>query len=485
MNKAELTERIIDPKKIQQSDIPALKNLAEKYSFSPVFSLLLLSGLSQHDDFSFEEELSEHAYRIPDRIRLFNLTHDIQTQVNIEEPELEIPEPDATSFPIQENLEVENLEVDKELPTENLESEATDSEEFTEEALEEVNEEISEDQSTPSSIDETPIFSITPDQEIEEISSENEEEKAEEDFNHEETLSFEIETTETEITVDEEEQETLNVEKETAEKEDLPTDILEIDMYATAVSRTIEHEVRIVRSVSEEEGHTEQETEVSAANTTSEQVSFTEESTDAPAEDMLHLTEEQEVETNDVTPQQETEKPKDFFAWLAAKKAQNTEEKTQEIEKEALPSSTETEVAKTTLNSAPIAEEEITPETREENQKLGSVKSDIEEKTEVQKQEKEELEAPKSKVDSIIEKFINEEPQISRPKKEFFSPSKVAKKSLDESSLPVSETLAQIFAAQGNYPKAIASYEQLMLKFPEKKSFFANQIKKLKQKLIK
>lgn len=89
----------------------------------------------------------------------------------------------------------------------------------------------------------------------------------------------------------------------------------------------------------------------------------------------------------------------------------------------------------------------------------------------------------KKKVEDIIENFIKEEPSITRNKAEFFSPSKKAKESLDEDAVPVSETLAKIYAAQGNYPKAIHVYHQLMLSFPEKKSLFAVQIDALKKKI--
>lgn len=90
-----------------------------------------------------------------------------------------------------------------------------------------------------------------------------------------------------------------------------------------------------------------------------------------------------------------------------------------------------------------------------------------------------------SKVDSeeLINKFIETNPSLSRPKADFYSPTQKAKESVDENRIPVSETLAKIFAAQGNFPKAIHVYHQLILAFPEKKSLFAVQIEELKKKI--
>ena len=81
----------------------------------------------------------------------------------------------------------------------------------------------------------------------------------------------------------------------------------------------------------------------------------------------------------------------------------------------------------------------------------------------------------------LIDKFIKDEPRINPVKTEFFSPVNMAKQSVAEDITFVSETLAKIYVLQGNYAKAIRAYESLRLKYPEKRLYFASQIKNLKK----
>jgi hypothetical protein len=90
----------------------------------------------------------------------------------------------------------------------------------------------------------------------------------------------------------------------------------------------------------------------------------------------------------------------------------------------------------------------------------------------------------KNDVDSLLNKFISEEPSISRPKTAFFNPTVNARQSLEETADLVTETLAKIYVLQKNYSKAIKAYEQLSLVYPEKKTFFAGQIKKIREEQI-
>ncbi len=88
-----------------------------------------------------------------------------------------------------------------------------------------------------------------------------------------------------------------------------------------------------------------------------------------------------------------------------------------------------------------------------------------------------------TQADDLIEKFIQEEPRITPSRSSFYSPVNMARNSVKENEELVSETLAKIYATQGNFQKAIASYQKLLLKYPEKKTYFAALIENLKAKL--
>ena len=87
----------------------------------------------------------------------------------------------------------------------------------------------------------------------------------------------------------------------------------------------------------------------------------------------------------------------------------------------------------------------------------------------------------KSSSNNLIEKFLREEPRLSKPKVEFYNPVNMAKQSVADDITFVSETLAKIFMMQGNYNKALEAYENLRLKYPEKRLYFASQIKNLRK----
>lgn len=89
----------------------------------------------------------------------------------------------------------------------------------------------------------------------------------------------------------------------------------------------------------------------------------------------------------------------------------------------------------------------------------------------------------KNTVDALLEKFIREEPRISKPIKDFYNPAKNARKSIEESDDLVTETLAEIHVLQKNFQKAISAYEKLILLYPEKKTFFASRIEKIREEI--
>ncbi len=85
--------------------------------------------------------------------------------------------------------------------------------------------------------------------------------------------------------------------------------------------------------------------------------------------------------------------------------------------------------------------------------------------------------------DDLLEEFIRERSLQTTTRATFFSPEESARRSIEENYGVLSETLARLVAAQGHIDKAIKIYQQLMLKNPQKSSYFAAQIEKLRKEL--
>lgn len=90
---------------------------------------------------------------------------------------------------------------------------------------------------------------------------------------------------------------------------------------------------------------------------------------------------------------------------------------------------------------------------------------------------------PKQKEEEIIERFIQAEPQIKPPAGDKLDNENKARNSAEDSDELVTETLARIYTDQMLYHKAIATYKKLMLRYPEKSSYFAGQIENLENKI--
>ena len=373
MNIEEVARRIENPNLMSVQDADAIQQLIDRYPYAQTFPLLLLTALGRNGDLRFDDELNKYAYRIADRMRLYELVHTTQEFTG----ECNIIEDEKTEEQAPLIVEENKIPISAEV----LKSEEPTSSTVEEEGLVEID---------------SPVF----DEKIE-IESPSE-----------------IEKLEQEPTIRE------NVVREDFETADQSNDQLNVEVKIEQeaeknVFDSINHlEVKISEIVSNHDHD--------ADNFTSEALaqSFHLTLSDETPNEEPGITLQEKVEVVPVS----TSELRSFSEWLNS------------------PTSAKITDEKSALKPA----------------------------------------------QDIIDRFIEEEPKITRlknsseeevPKKTpFFNPLEKAKKSIEENELPISETLAKIFAAQGHYPKAIEVYKELSLLIPEKKIFFANQIEKLEQK---
>ncbi|WP_159636995.1 hypothetical protein [Sphingobacterium composti Ten et al. 2007 non Yoo et al. 2007] len=108
---------------------------------------------------------------------------------------------------------------------------------------------------------------------------------------------------------------------------------------------------------------------------------------------------------------------------------------------------------------------------------------DPEEKLSEEVKKKPIVPVPPKKGSDIIEKFIQKDPIIQPPSPENINNENMARQSAEDNYLLVTETLANIYIDQGLNQKAIEVFRKLILKYPEKKSYFATRIEELEKNI--
>jgi hypothetical protein len=429
MNLDLIALRISNPNSCLATETPVLHELAGKYPYSQVFSILYLKSLSLQNDIGFDEALQKHAYRITDRMKLYDLIHNETQQTDTEiQSEHQFVETETIEL-IEEVVEVEKIE-------EVIEG----TKEVDDVIISEVNLESIVEAKEIESIEDENLIAAEEDDLLQEISSE---------ILFEKGLIDEIIESENELVLNSavdiiENAETL----EEIESESIALNEIDEDPILIEISQEILEEFNLSTPEIEEEISLEKEGIL--------------ESKEIQASTQNKIL---DLELNIISEIVET---------IYSGNLEQTIQEVQVVEK------------KLEINQALKAEPEVEIGSSKMSftswLKSGNISTEESSKIEIKEEAKEFQSIEIQKVD-LIENFINTEPKISKLKKEFYSPSKKAKESISTEGLIYSETLAEIFAMQGNFPKAITAYQQLMLTNPEKKIFFAKRIEEFKEKL--
>ncbi len=164
-------------------------------------------------------------------------------------------------------------------------------------------------------------------------------------------------------------------------------------------------------------------------------------------------------------------------------KTSDTEEKTSKPTQKKSTTPKKKTSSKTTTKKTvekKVAAKKTTATKKEGTKKATKTKSASKSKSDGSKEEKkDDGKGERKSQQDIIDKFIKESPSIKYQRKEQETAQDLAEQSAAWDPNLASEYLAEIYLHQGNKKRAIEIYEALCLKYPEKKSYFADLISKI------
>ena len=406
------------------AEISALKQMIEAYPYMQNVWALYLKGIDIDKDEAFESALKKTAIRTNDRALLFdyiNTPEEIETEVATEQHTAANNTVEENKIEFTESNQPE--ESKEEQSTESFVNELINSAATDDLSLSEEIEEIEETETTPAEI---------PDQNIsfgeEKNTFSTRAEKLDIDAN--DTVLEEIlQTTEDEHS---------DLAQTTDDLEELTEEEEKVDDTAKARSKEIEEET-VLAEDNEAEEDEDFNAKIRRLEVIINEMSFDEKKIDA--EQIIQA--EIEVETE------------------SAEASASEEVQSEKVEETTVP------MASDSIEEDKAEEETEAPQLNYFEWIKQSTKKDVMVSNALETEEQERKFA-------LLDAFLESNPKIV-PSDEIQKIDIEAASSIEDESL-ITETMAQLYMNQKQFKKAITAYKALILKYPEKSSFFAIQI---------
>ena len=406
------------------AEISALKQMIEAYPYMQNAWALYLKGIDIDKDEAFESALKKTAIRTNDRALLFdyiNTPEEIETEVATEQH--------TTVVNTVEENKVEFTESDQ--PEESKEEQSTES--FVNELI---NSAATDDLSLSEEIEETEETETTPAEIPDQNISFGEEKntfstRAEKlDIDANETVLEEI------LHTTEEEQSALA--ETTEDLQELTEEEEKVDDTAEAQSKEIEEETVLAEDHEDEENE-DFNAKIRRLEVIINEMSFDEKKIDA--EQIIQAEIEVEAESAEANASEEVQSEK--------------------VEETTVP------IASDSIDEDKAEEETEAPQLNYFEWIKQSSKKDVVVSNVLETEEQERKFA-------LLDAFLESNPKIV-PSDQIQEIDIEAASSIEDESL-ITETMAQLYMNQKQFKKAITAYKALILKYPEKSSFFAIQI---------